>query len=267
VLLQQLIERPVERLVVASSMSIYGEGLYETADGERFETARRDPARLKTGEWDPVDGQGRPLVPVPTPEGKRIDLSSVYALSKYAQEQLVVITAQAYGMAGVALRLFNVFGPGQSLSNPYTGVLAIFASRLANGQRPLVFEDGRQQRDFVHVSDVACAFRLALERDGIAGRCFNIGSGRRVSVEEVGMRLAAEMGVGDLTPEIAGKARAGDIRHCFADISAARTGLGYEPRRFLDDALGELVEWVAAETATDRVAQATRELEARGLVA
>ena len=150
ILFQALIDRPVERVVVASSMSIYGEGLYRTAAGDAVEDARREP-----GGWDPAGPGGFPLVPVPTPEWKRPNLASVYALTKFVQERLTLTVAPAYGMQGVALRLFNVYGPGQALSNPYTGVLAIFASRLLNGERPLVFEDGEQRRDFVHVDDVA----------------------------------------------------------------------------------------------------------------
>ena len=140
VLFQALIEQPVRRVVVASSMSIYGEGLYRTADGDLIEDAVRG-ARTAEG-WDPADAQGRPLIPVPTPEWKRPTLASVYALTKYVQERLTLTLSPVYGMEGVALRLWNAYGPGQALSNPYTGVHAIFASRLHNGQRPMIFEDG-----------------------------------------------------------------------------------------------------------------------------
>jgi dTDP-L-rhamnose 4-epimerase len=159
VLLKALLAQPVQRLVVASSMSIYGEGLYETADGRLLEEVRRQP----TGGWDPRGPDGGALIPVPTPEWKRPVLSSVYAITKYTQERLCMNVGPAYGMESVALRMFNVFGAGQALSNPYTGVLAIFASRILNGQPPMIFEDGQQQRDFVHVEDVARAFVLALE--------------------------------------------------------------------------------------------------------
>jgi dTDP-L-rhamnose 4-epimerase len=262
VLLQALIDRPVERIVVASSMSIYGEGLYRTADGTQVEEAQRQP-----GLWDPVAPDGRSLVPVATPEWKRPSLASVYALTKYAQERLTLTVAPAYGMEGVALRLFNVYGPGQALSNPYTGVLAIFASRLLNGERPLVFEDGEQRRDFVHVEDVARAFVLALEHKDAPGQVFNIGSGRDVSILDVARALADAMGVPQLQPELIGKTRVGDIRHCFADIGLARQSLGFEPRRGFADSLGELADWVGQQQAVDRVAEARRELEARGLVA
>jgi dTDP-L-rhamnose 4-epimerase len=171
-------------------------------------------------------------------------------------------------MEGVALRLWNVYGPGQALSNPYTGVLAIFAARLHHGQPPLIFEDGEQRRDFVDVVDVAEAFALALEHPGAAGGVFNIGSGQDRSVREVAALLAASMGRGDLAPEITGQARAGDIRHCIPDLTRAREVLGFVPHRDFAEGLAVLAEWVAQQRdAEDRVQQARRELEARGLVA
>ena len=266
VLFQALIDRPVRRVVVASSMSIYGEGLYRTASGDRLDDVVRPPGRVGTG-WDPVGPDGARLAPIATPEWKRPNLASVYALTKYVQERLTLTVAPAYGMQGVALRLFNVYGPGQALSNPYTGVLAIFASRLLNRERPMVFEDGEQRRDFVHVDDVARAFLLALEHPSAAGQVFNIGSGHDVSINEVGAALASAMGVPHLAPEVMGKARVGDIRHCFADVSLVQEALGFQPRRSFDDSLGELAEWVRQQQAVDRVQDARRELEQRGLVA
>jgi dTDP-L-rhamnose 4-epimerase len=265
-LLEALIPNPVRRIVVASSMSIYGEGLYRTSDGTVVENAARDTART-AGGWDPVCQDGTVLLPLPTPETKRPSLASVYAITKYVQERLVLTVAPAYGMEGVALRLFNVYGPGQALSNPYTGVLAIFAARLLNGQAPLVFEDGEQRRDFVHVDDVANAFVLALESPNAAGGLFNIGSGSSVSVRQIAEHLAKAMGRSRIKPHILGKARAGDIRHCFADIRLAERTIGFKPKRSLDEGLSELADWLRHQQATDRVAEARRELEARGLVA
>lgn len=267
VLLQALIERPVARLVVASSMSIYGEGLYRDSFGRLFPEARRDPAQVRRGEWDPVDKWGQPLLPVPTPEGKPPALASVYALSKFVQERLCLMLGESYGIDTVALRLFNVYGPRQALSNPYTGVLAIFAARLLNGRRPLVFEDGEQQRDFVHVRDVAQAVRLALETPGAAGETFNIGSGEAVRIREVAERLAADLGRDDLPPEITGRYRTGDVRHCIADIGHAREVLGYAPGVAFDAGLRELAGWLAAQEASDRVDEATAQLARRGLIA
>ncbi len=266
VLLEAALEADLRRIVVASSMSIYGEGLYRTGDGRFVEDASRRPADVQSGLWDPVGPEGEPLQPAPTPESKRPDLASVYALTKYAQERLVLMLAAARGIEAVGLRLFNVFGPGQALSNPYTGVLAIFASRLLNGQPPLVYEDGRQLRDFVHVGDVARAFRLAMERPGVAGDVFNIASGRNRTVVEIGEALARAMGREDLEPRILNQARAGDIRHCVADTGHAERGLGFRAERQLEDALGELVEAVSVQKAHDGVQEAHRELQRRGLV-
>ncbi|GJD50594.1 dTDP-L-rhamnose 4-epimerase [Methylobacterium crusticola] len=265
-LFQQLIDRPVRRVVVASSMSVYGEGLYRAADGGIVQDAVRKPRR--PGEpWDPVDAGGHPMVPVPTPEWKAPTLASVYALTKYVQERLTLTLSPVYGMEGVALRLWNVYGPGQALSNPYTGVLAIFASRLHNGQPPMIFEDGEQRRDFVHVEDVAEAFVLALEHPSAPGQVYNVGSGQDWSVREVAQILARAMGKPGLEPEITGQARTGDIRHCIADIGKIQRELGFRPRRDFAEGVAELAAWVAEQQAVDRVKEARSELEARGLVA
>jgi dTDP-L-rhamnose 4-epimerase len=190
VLLEALINHPVERLLVASSMSVYGEGLGRTKDGRLIEPAERDAEALKAHRWEPEGPDGAPLEPIPTPETKRPSLSSVYALNKYTQERLCLLFGRAYGVPTTALRFFNVYGTRQALSNPYTGVLAIFASRLLNGNPPLIFEDGRQMRDFVHVSDIARACRLALETRDAAGQVFNVGSGQPYTVVEVAQRIA-----------------------------------------------------------------------------
>ncbi|MGI4733494.1 MAG: NAD-dependent epimerase/dehydratase family protein [Janthinobacterium lividum] len=267
VLFEKLIEQPVRRVVTASSMSIYGEGLYRDADGALVEDADRPNLRDGLTQWDPVDAEGRPLSPIATPEWKRPALSSIYALNKYVQERTTHIMAAPYGMEGVCLRLFNVYGPGQALSNPYTGVLAIFASRFLNGQKAMIFEDGEQRRDFVHVSDVARAFADALVLPGAAGGTFNIGSGHDRSVSDVARELARAMGRNDLEPEIVGKARIGDIRHCFCDTTLAAEKLDFRATQDFGAGLAVLAEWVASQTATDNVAAARAELEKRGLVA
>ena len=271
-LMQCLIAHPVARLVTASSMSVYGEGLYRNADGGLEDGVERrveagGASSSGTSSWDPRDERGRDLVPVATPEWKRTNLASVYALTKYVQERLTLNVTAAYGMEGVALRLFNVYGPGQALSNPYTGVLAIFASRILNGNAPALFEDGRQRRDFIHVADVAEAFVLALAEPRAKGEVFNIGSGAERSILAIAETFAAAMGRRDLEPEILNKARSGDIRHCFADIGKARATLGFEPRRDFAEGLSELAGWVASQQAQDHVVEARRELETRGLVA
>jgi len=183
------------------------------------------------------------------------------------QERLTLTLAPAYGMQGVALRLWNAYGPGQALSNPYTGVLAIFASRLLNGERPMIFEDGEQRRDFIHVSDVARAFADALALPEASGQTFNIGSGQDRSITEVARALARAMGKNDVDPIIIGKARIGDIRHCFCDTRLAADRLGFYARQDFEEGLAELAAWVQVQTAEDRASQARAELEARGLVA
>ncbi|MBB3911121.1 NAD-dependent epimerase/dehydratase family protein [Sphingomonas desiccabilis] len=267
VLFEALIDKPVRRVVTASSMSIYGEGLYRDADGELVENAERKTLKDGQKNWEPADAQGRPLSPVATPEWKRPNLASIYALNKYVQERTTHIMAEPYGIEGVCLRLFNVYGPGQALSNPYTGVLAIFASRFLNGQSPLIFEDGEQRRDFVHVSDVARAFADALVLPQAVGGTFNIGSGHDRSVKEVAEELAKAMGKNDLTAEVVGKARIGDIRHCFCDTSMAAEKLDFRATQDFQQGLAQLAEWVAQQTAQDRVEQMRSELEKRGLVA
>jgi dTDP-L-rhamnose 4-epimerase len=248
-------------------MSIYGEGLYRDVDGNTVEDAERKGLRDGLANWEPVDPNGRPLVPMATPEWKRPNLSSIYALNKYVQERTTHIMAAPYGMEGVCLRLFNVYGPGQALSNPYTGVLAIFASRLLNGQQPMIFEDGEQRRDFVHVTDVARAFADASVLPQAAGGTFNIGSGNDRSVTEVATELARAMGKNAIEPQIVGKARIGDIRHCFCDTGHAAEKLGFTAKQDFQAGLAELAEWVAQQTAQDRVEQMRAELETRGLVA
>ncbi len=265
-LLQALTAQPVERLVVASSMSIYGEGLYRDADGNCRSAPDRTLEQLKMGDWEMRDEHGRPLEPVPTPEDKPPALASVYALSKFDQERMCLMLGRAYGIPAVALRFFNTYGPYQALSNPYTGVLSNFASRVLNGQPPLIFEDGEQKRDFVSVYDVARACRRALEAPGAAGQAFNISSGSPLTVKEAAERTVRAIGSPGIHPQITGQYRAGDIRHCFADISRARQTLGWEPRVTLEQGLTDLASWLEGQQAVDRCIQAREELAARGLM-
>jgi dTDP-L-rhamnose 4-epimerase len=264
VLLESLIAHPVERFVVASSMSIYGEGLYQTAAGTPVMGGERPLEQLRRADWEVRGDNGDVLFPVPTPESKVPNLASVYALSKYDQERLCLMIGGAYGIPTVALRFFNVFGTRQALSNPYTGVLAIFAARLLNDRPPRIFEDGQQQRDFVSVHDVAHACLLALNADRATGLAINIGSGRAYTVSEVALLLANVLGRAE-SPEICGKYRVGDIRHCFADITLARRTLGYEPRVPLEDGIIELADWLEGQVPHDRVEEASAQLAARGL--
>lgn len=265
VLLEALATKPVEKLIVASSMSIYGEGLYRGSDGGRRMVAERSLEQLKSCLWEFTGDGGEPLEPIATPENKPPCLSSVYALTKYAQECMCLLVGRAYHMPTVALRFFNVYGPRQSLSNPYTGVLAIFASRYLNDKPPLIFEDGLQKRDFVSVHDVVQACVLCLDAPQTAERVFNIGSGESYNIRDLAGRMAYALGKEDIEPQITGTYRVGDIRHCFADIGLARALLGYAPKVSLQDGILELAAWLDGRSAMDRVESARAELVQRGL--
>jgi dTDP-L-rhamnose 4-epimerase len=243
-------------------MSIYGEGLYRDRTGLRDDVVR-SVDDLKRGEWEPHAG-GSVFTPLPTPETKRAALASVYALSKYDQERLCLMLGEAYRIPTVALRFFNVYGTRQALSNPYTGVLAIFASRLLNRKSPIIFEDGKQRRDFVHVSDVVQACVRALT-SASSGQAVNVGSGMSQTVLEVASAMAVATGRPQIAAEISGKYRVGDIRHCFADIALARSVLDYQPRVQLADGLAELADWLRTQIAVDRVDEARLQLSRRGL--
>lgn len=265
ILLEAIVKHPVQKLVVASSMSIYGEGLYKDPSGKHYHSASRKIERLKTNDWEAYNEENDLLTPIPTDESKKPSLSSVYALSKYDQEQLCLLTCKAYNIPVAALRFFNVYGTRQALSNPYTGVMAIFSSRFLNNRPPLIFEDGDQQRDFVHVKDVARACRLALEVPESNQEVFNIGSGEHYTISSLARVLAKTMGKEEIEPEITGEYRIGDIRHCFADISKAKMILGYSPKVSLEVGMRELVEWLESQLAVDHVEKAKAELSSRGL--
>lgn len=263
-LLQCLIEKPVGKLVIASSMSIYGEGPYRDARGQVHNDVRRTLDMMKEKAWEPTDATGATMTPLPTPEEKAPDNPSIYALSKYDQERMCLLYGRAYNVPTVALRFFNIFGRGQALSNPYTGVLAIFGSRLLNGKPPILFEDGHQLRDFVHISDIVQACRLAMEKPEAVGLAFNVASGSRRTVREVAAQMAQAMGK-NIEGQVTGEYRMGDIRHCFADIEMARQVLGYRPAIDFDTGIADLVEWLATQQAVDRSEQMRSELAARGL--
>lgn len=268
VLLEALSERrsQIRKLIVASSMSIYGEGAYECPGCGVIHPHLRPTSQLLAREWEFSCPDCRQVLqPLPTNEDKPLFPTSVYAITKQDQEQLCLVVGRAYGIPTVALRYFNVYGTRQALSNPYTGICAIFSSRLLQDQSPMIFEDGEQTRDFVHVSDIVQANLLALEKDGADYQSVNVGTGRATSVSQMAQLLSNGLGK-DLKSEIVGKYREGDIRHCFADISRARKLLGYEPKVSLEQGIPELLSWVREQSATDRVAHARVELESRQLV-
>jgi dTDP-L-rhamnose 4-epimerase len=255
----------VGRIVVASSMSIYGEGAYKCPEHGLIAPRLRPELQLKAHQWDPCCPTcGTELSPVPTAEDKALLPTSVYAISKMDQELLSLSIGAAYGVGVVALRYFNAYGPRQALSNPYTGVAAIFSGRLLNGRAPLAFEDGQQLRDFVHVRDVARATTLALESEKATGEAINVGVGSPLTIAQVAQLLAKQLGL-DIDPEVTGKFRAGDIRHCWADPTRAEKLLGFTAEIPLEAGVAELIDWVSNQTADDRVDNAYAELGRRGL--
>lgn len=268
ILLEQVIKRrdQIKKLIVASSMSIYGEGAYNCAACGLVYPQLREDQQLLERRWEmECPSCKAPLTPAGTREDKPLFPTSVYAITKQDQEQFCLVIGRAYGIPTVALRYFNVYGPRQALSNPYTGVCAIFSSRLLNDQPPMIFEDGEQTRDFVHVSDIVQANLLALETDRANYLPVNVGTGVATSIREVTDLLSTGLGK-NLEPEIVGKYREGDIRHCVADISRARQLLSYEPRVTLKHGIPELLSWVREQTPTDQVVKATAELETHQLV-
>ena len=267
ILLQEIVDQRMElaRLVVASSMSIYGEGRYQRHDGGEAGVVRRPEAQLRAHDWEPRDEEGQPLQPRATDEDKPLDPTSIYALNKADQEKMVLQIGAAYGIPSVAPRFFNIYGPRQSISNPYTGVAAIFSSRLLNGSAPLIYEDGRQSRDFVSVHDIVRGLLLAVDRPEAVGGVFNLGSGRSTSIRGIAETLARVMGL-DIEPDVNGQYRVGDIRHCYADITRARTMLGFEPQVTLEEGMLELVGWLREQDRPeDGVGKHVAELAARGL--
>jgi dTDP-L-rhamnose 4-epimerase len=255
----------VSKVVVASSMSIYGEGAYRNSSGEVVYPIERSSERIAQRDWEmTLPGSEEPLQPIPTAEDKPLVPTSIYAISKRDQEEMTLSVGKAYRIPTVALRFFNVYGPRQALSNPYTGVAAIFSSRLLNNHAPLIFEDGLQSRDFIHVNDIVQALVLSMECESANYQAINVGTGRSTSVLEVAKVLRDKLNV-DVEPQVVNKFRAGDIRHCFADISKAERLLGYRPTITFEEGMDELIEWIRKQTAEDKVDSAAAELEKRGL--
>lgn len=259
---------PIKRMAVASSMSIYGEGEYHRADGYGTSVAPglRTNAALKSRSWELTEDDGVRLEPIPTTEDKPLQPASIYAVNKRDHEEMFLAVGRALEIPTVALRLFNAYGSRQALSNPYTGVAAIFISRLLNDQSPIVFEDGEQRRDFVHVMDVANAFATALESGKEVWDVYNVGSGRSITVNEIARTLARLLRK-NIAPEILHKYRVGDIRHCFADISKLERDFGVRPQRDFEEGMEELIAWVeTARKPVDRSDRSMAELAASKLV-
>lgn len=256
----------VRKLIIASSMSIYGEGAYTCPNCGNVEPGERSEEQMRQGRWEPFCPRcGASLAPSPTGEDKGFLPASIYAISKKDQEEMSLCVGKAYGLPTVALRFFNVYGRRQALSNPYTGAAAIFCSRALNGKPPVIYEDGLQTRDFVHVSDVVQALLLVMERDEADYRAFNVGSGTHLAILDVARIICEQLGPPELRPEVAGNFRKGDIRHCYADISRL-SAIGYSPKVGFESGVGDLTEWVRQQTAEDRMDLAAAELRQRGLV-
>ena len=259
-------EHDVKKLIVASSMSIYGEGAYECINCGVINPKLRGNEQMSGHDWEVhCPACKETLKPIPTTEEKKLHSNSIYAITKKDQEEMSLNIGKSYGIPTVALRYFNVFGPRQSLSNPYTGVVAIFLSRIKNGNPPLVFEDGLQSRDFISVHDIVDANLLAMESSAADYEYFNVGAGRQITILDIA-GILARLQDSDVKPEIAGEFRKGDVRHCFSDISKIRGKLGFEPKVEFDQGLKELIEWSDGVEAEDKVEKATEELRVKGLL-
>lgn len=268
VVLEEVVDRrdAIRKLVVASSMSIYGEGQYRNPrTGESgIAPGLRPETQLAAKQWELLGDDGGPLEPEPTAETKSLRPTSVYAVNKRDHEELFLSVGAAYGIPAVALRFFNVYGERQALSNPYTGVAAIFSSRLLNDRAPLVFEDGAQTRDFIDVHDLVRGCALALTTDAADGSTVNLGTGRATSIVEVARTIAAGLDKA-IEPEIVEQYRAGDIRHCFADTRLAEELLGFRSQIAFEDGMRDLLAWLEGQEAVDAVDSAREALVARGL--
>lgn len=263
VLLEALRRQPVEKLIVGSSRSVYGEGRYRTSEGTVVEAQERTPEQLRSGCWEPTGPEGEQLEPVPTPEDTLPPLGSVQALGRHHQERACLTIGGVSGIPTVALRFFDVYGPHMALGNPHAGALAIFASHLLSEHPPRVLEDGLQQRDFVSVHDAVRACRTALEST-VAG-VFNVGSGSSMTLRAVAAQMADALGRRELRPEITGRYRIGDVRHCFADTTLAAKALGFEARLSFTEGLLELAEWLARCRTGERATEIQARLDAREL--
>ena len=257
----------VRKLLVASSMSIYGEGKYECEECGVDYPQLRSGVQLRERHWEMLCPRcGGEMRPLPTDEDKPLHPTSIYAVTKRDHEEMFLLFGRAYDIPAVALRFFNVYGPRQALSNPYTGVAAIFSARLLNGEPPVIYEDGQQSRDFIHVQDVARASVLAMERPEADYEVFNVGTGRPLTIRQIAQVLIERLAGGKLEPQIVGQYRQGDIRHCFADIARIREKLGFQPEVSFEDGVADLISWVREQEAIDGFHEVDRELRRKELI-
>jgi dTDP-L-rhamnose 4-epimerase len=256
----------VERVVVASSRAVYGEGKYSCESCGFVFPEPRSPEQMDRGEWEvKCPTCSHELVPEPTDEDKPLKPGSIYAITKRDQEETCLCIGQAYGIPTTAFRFFNVYGSGQALGNPYTGIITIFAAKIRNGEAPLIYEDGLESRDFVHVSDVVQALTLAMRNPNADYQVMNVGSGEALTVLDMARVMIREMNAGPLEPAVIGKYRVGDIRHCHADLTRIGSLLGYSPGMSFDDGIKEFLAWAEGRESEDRLETATSELGRRGL--
>ncbi len=266
----------IKKFVVASSMSIYGEGLYKCGKCGKVKPPLRDFVRIpnpgsRTPDlnfWEPQCPHCKgPLKPVPTPEETPLVSNSIYAVSKKEQEEMSLLIGKTYGIPVTALRFFNAYGPRQSLSNPYTGVAAIFLSRIKNSNSPVIYEDGLQTRDFIWVEDIADACILSMEKEEADYHVFNVGSGKPVTILDIAKILIRLLGAkGRVCPDVTCKFRKGDVRHCYADTGKIKNLLGFSPRVSFEDGMKKLINWSKKVKAEDRFAKAAGELKKRNLI-
>ena len=268
ILLEEIlrVKDSIKKLVVASSMSIYGEGSYHNAAGELCYPNGRSTEDMQNGRWELYDANNAEYSPIPVDEEKPLKPDSIYAVNKRDQEEMCLAFGKAYGIPTVAFRMFNVYGARQALSNPYTGVAAIFSSRILQGKAPMIFEDGNQRRDFVHVEDVARAYLYAIEKETANGLALNLGSGNSVSVKEIAETLLTLLKREDLEVEITNKFRDGDIRNCFADISLIQEKLGWSPNYEFTHGVKTMLPWLAAQEGVELSADSMKELMEQGLL-
>lgn len=255
----------VEKLIVASSMSVYGEGKYNCRNCGVVYPKLRSLSQLKKGEWEmrcPLCSEK--VESLPTDEDKPLYPTSVYAISKRDQEEMCLTVGRAYHIPSVALRYFNVYGPRQALSNPYTGIAAIFSSRILNNHSPCIFEDGLQSRDFTHVSDIIRANLLAMQDNRANYQIFNVGTGRSLRVLDIARALIKKLG-SSIDIDVVSKYREGDIRHCYADVSKIKSVLGFQPQVKFEEGISDLVDWARGEEAQDQFEKSRRELQKKGL--
>ena len=269
-LIEALLSRAdrIRRFIVASSMVVYGDGAYLCPEHGQVSRVVRPEHRLRSSRWEPLcTSCGAEVAPVPTREDHTLAPTSTYGISKRDQEELSLVQGRAHGLPTIALRYLNVYGSRQALSNPYTGVAAIIAARLLNGRAPTIFEDGRQRRDFCHVSDVVEAnLAAAVAPDNALYESYNIGTGQSIEVLELARMLARRLGREEVPIAPCGEFRDGDIRHCFADVSKAKRLLGWRAKVSVEQGLSELAGWAAGERPEDRTEWANAELRAKGLI-